>query len=54
MIPEDARAGGNGILIDGSVGDARFGGDKECIRGSTGEEIAMRKLSGLAAGEAVG
>ena len=24
MIPEDAKAGGNGILIDGSAGDARF------------------------------
>jgi hypothetical protein len=23
-IPEDARAGGNGILIDGFAGDARF------------------------------
>jgi hypothetical protein len=22
--PEDARSGGNGILIDGSAGDARF------------------------------
>jgi len=46
MIPEDARAGGNGILIDDSVGDARFGGYKECIRGSTGEKIARRKPSG--------
>jgi len=54
MIPEDARAGGNGILIDGSAGDARFGGNKECIRGSTGEEITRRKPSGLTAGEAVG
>jgi len=25
MIPEDAKAGGYGILIDGSAGDARFG-----------------------------
>jgi hypothetical protein len=25
MISEDARAGGNGILIDGFAGDARFG-----------------------------
>ena len=54
VIPEDARAGGNGILIDGSAGDARFGGNKECIIGSTGEEITRRKPSGLAAGEAVG
>jgi hypothetical protein len=46
MIPEDARAGGNGILIDGFAGDARFGGNKECIGGSTGEEIARRKPSG--------
>ena len=46
VIPEDARAGGNGILIDSSAGDARFGGNRECIRGSTGEETAKRKLSG--------
>ena len=45
-IPEDARAGGNGILIDGSAGDARFGGNRECIRGSAGEETARRKPSG--------
>jgi hypothetical protein len=25
VIPEDAMAGGYGILIDGSAGDARFG-----------------------------
>ncbi len=54
VIPEDAQAGGNGILIDGSAGDARFGGSKECIVGSTGEEIARRKPRGLAAGEAGG
>jgi len=40
VIPEDARASGSGILIDGSAGDARFGGNKECIGSSTGEEIA--------------
>jgi hypothetical protein len=45
-IPEDAKAGGSGILIDGSAGDARFGGSRECIRGSAGEETARRKLSG--------
>jgi len=46
VIPEDARAGGNGILIDGSAGDARFGRSKECIVGSTGEKVARRKPGG--------
>jgi len=46
MIPEDAKTGGNGILIDGSVVDARFGGNKDCIAGSTGEAVARRKPRG--------
>jgi hypothetical protein len=46
MIPEDAKTGGNGILIDGFAVDARFGGIKECIAGSTGEAVARRKPGG--------
>jgi hypothetical protein len=57
-IPEDARASGNGILIDGFAGDARFGGSKECIRGSAGEGATRRKPRGSrpvkAKGEAAG
>ena len=52
VIPEDAKAGGNGILIDGLAGDARFSGNKECIGGSTGEETARREPGGRTDGEA--
>jgi hypothetical protein len=45
-IPEDAIASGNGILIDGFAVDARFGGNKECIRGSAGEGATRRKPRG--------
>jgi len=43
--PEDARSGGNGILIDGSAGDARFNGSKGCIKGPTGGRGTRRKPS---------
>jgi hypothetical protein len=45
-IPEDARASGSGILIDSFAVDARFGGNKECITGSTGEGATRRKPRG--------